>query len=189
MSDARLREFERRWNETGDPDARRAYERERARLGLEKLPRARIVHYIDDHWHGNLGSNGEFLFSEEDARLRSVRIAARCSVHLWPRDLYPPHGSAMRKRVYCTEIEEDVTCKSCLKSLNKPDQRVRHRTHYAPGSKDGRKRGIIPRPVCARNDSAKFTETFSWRLIEVNCPTCMRIMQRGRRRPRRTNVV
>jgi ribosomal protein S27E len=95
----------------------------------------------------------------------------------------------MRKVVHCTKDPTEVTCKTCLKSLNKPDKRVRYRTHYAPGTKSARARGDVePNPVCGRDDSDKFVQTFSHTMREVNCPICRRIMQRGRRKARKPRV-
>lgn len=182
MSDRRLRELERLWRETGDLEDRKRFEREHIRAGLGKLPRLKIVHYIDDEFHGHLGSDGEFKISKAKARRRSIVITSRCAVELFPRGA--GYGWKM-KPVYFTERPVEVTCKTCIKSLNKPDVRIRYRTHYAPGSRNGRERGVIPVPVCGRDDSEKFTQTFTYRMPEVNCPTCRRIMRKGHRSSRK----
>lgn len=185
MTDDRLRRLERAWLETGDIEDRKALDRERARVGLPSLPRLSIVHYIDDPWHGRLDGDGKLISGA--GRERWPTIKARCSVELWPRDLLKAFAT-MRKVVHYTEDPAEVTCKTCSKSLNKPDKpdrQIFYRTHYAPGSKDGRDRGITPVPVCGRDDSDKFTQTFTWRMLEMNCPACKRIMERGRRASRR----
>jgi hypothetical protein len=186
MSDQRLRQLERRWMETGAKEDRRAYARARKQAGLPPLPRECIRHYINPDHHGHLKEDGTFDLSERQARAGRNRIHSVCAVELWPRELYHRSlwGPTMRKTVFYTEDPDEVTCKTCLKSINKSDERVRHRTHYAPGSKGGRERGVKPTPVCGRNDSDKFTETFSWTMRDVNCPTCHRIMAQGRRRTR-----
>lgn len=186
MSDSRLRALERRWHATGTLEDRKAYDAARVRAGLPKLPRLKIVHYVDDEFHGHIGPDGDFALTESQARRRSIIVRSRCSVELWPRERWcPGYYKTMKKNVYYTENPEEVTCKTCLKSLNKPDERVRYRSHYAPGCWKGRERKITPVPVCGRDDSDKFTQTFTYRMPEVNCPACKRIMKMGRRASRK----
>lgn len=182
MSDDRLRLLERRWLSSGALEDRKAYEAARIRAGLEALPRLNIVHYVDDKFHGYF-KGGKVDLGEDTARRRQVVILSRCSVELWPRGA-GWYGIKM-KPVHHTEIIDEVTCKRCLASLNKPDERVRYRSHYAPGSWDGRNRKITPAPVCGRDDSERFTQTFTYRMTEVNCPACRRIMTMGRRASRK----
>ena len=188
MGDERLRELERRWQESGTKEDRKAYERERIRAGLGRLPRERIVHYVTEDRHGLVGPGGTILLSKKDVG-KEDRVLSQCGNELWPRNLRHEYYPSFRKNIYYTEDPDDVTCKSCRRSMDKPAERVRYRTHYAPGSKDGRKRGITPVPVCGRNDSDRFTETHSWRMAEVNCPACRRIMKMGRRASRKPRGV
>lgn len=185
MSDDRLRRLERRWHATGALEDRRAYNAARIRAGLPKLPRTKIVHYINEEQHGYL-KDGKVDLGEDTARRRQVVITSRCSVELWPRGL-GYYGIRM-KEVFFTEDVHEVTCKRCLKSLNKPDKRVRYRAHYAPGSRNGRERGITPVSVCGRDDSDRFIQTFTWLMREMSCPACKRIMARGHRRSRKPRL-
>ena len=187
MSDVRLREFERCWIEAGTPEAREAYNRELVRMGLPKLPREVVRHYVKDELHGNLGPDGKFDINVAHARQRTHVITSRCNVELWPREAgWPGYRSTMRKNIYYTEDEDEVTCKSCIRSLAKPDKRIYRREHYAPGSMSLLANGKeVLDPVCGRNDSARFEETFSYNMRSVTCPACKRIMTRGRRRARR----
>ncbi len=184
MSDRRLRELERRLLETGSEEDRKAYIIARKRAGLPDLPREVVRHYIDDGYHGHLGADGKFIVADigRQGLVRPMRVTSRCSVELWPRET--DDGWCRRwKKVFCTEDPTEVTCKTCLKSLNKPDQRIRRRVHYAPCSKVS----ATP-PVCGRNDSDSFQESFSWTMRDVTCPVCKRIMAGGRRSPRSPRV-
>ena len=192
MSDRRLRELERRWTESGSQEDRKAYDQARKRVGLSKLPREVIRHYIANELHGNCGPDGLFDIESDDltaVAMVSKRIHAACSVELWPRNLVAAQRGSdqtMKKNVYYTEDPEDVTCKTCVKSINKPDKRVYKRTHYAPGSKMLPVNGEeVPEPRCGRNDSNRFEESFSYDMRHVTCPACKRIMTFGRRRARR----
>jgi hypothetical protein len=163
---------------------RNAYERERIRAGIGKLPRLCIRHYIRPESHGCLDKDGKFDVDVANSTAgthafgyRSRGIYASCGSELWPRNDY--YGTR-KKTIHFTEDKDAVTCKTCLASINKPDKRVYRRCHYAPGSKTKE-----PVPVCGRNDSGKFEESFSYTMRDVNCPACRRIMEQGRRRPRR----
>jgi hypothetical protein len=185
MSDRQLRELERRWMETGSPEDRKVYAKARKRAGLENLPREVIRHFVRDVQHGVCNSVGKISLPKDRQNL----VLASCSVELWPRLGAEGHGyhRTMKKTVFYTEDPEEVTCKRCLKVYNKLPEGVRRRMHYAPGSKcaprdELRERVVVP--VCGRNDSDRFMESFSHSMREVNCPACRRIMERGRRRPR-----
>lgn len=179
MSDRRLRELERRWHESGSTQDRRAYEAARRRAGL---PRLVVRHYIHPDAHGVVGEGGKI-----DARLVATGthtsytrlVYSLCGVELFPR----AHGT-FRKNCYYTESTNEVTCKTCLRSLNKPEKRVRYRTHYAPGCMGD----SAPVPVCRRDDSEKFKQNYSHTMVDVNCPVCHRIMRKGARLPRRPSA-
>lgn len=184
MSDRRLRDLERRWQETGTKQDRKAYNRERVRAGLPPLPREVIRHYVDKNDHGLLGSDGRVDLPKREVNTR--RVLSTCGNELWPRNLRHTHYPTFRKEIHYTEDADEVTCKLCLRTMAKEARGGKSvRTHYAPGSRYGRERGITPIPVCGRNDSDKFMETFSWTMREVNCPACKRHMQPGQRRSRR----
>ena len=125
MSDRRLRELERRWKESGAKADRKAYAVARKRMGLPKLPREVIRHYIAHDKHGCLNAEGKIEFDRSRVG-RFHQVHALCSVQLWPRDGASGYGYArtMRKNIYYTEDQDEVTCKSCIKSLNMPDKRV-----------------------------------------------------------------
>ena len=173
MADERLRSLERA-AAAGDPDAAQALERHSKRAGIRLVVR----HYIQEEHHGAVGSSGkiELNASGPGWPIRADRIYSKCGVELWPRT-----GGFYRKKCHYTEHPEEVTCKTCLRSMSKPEKRVRYRTHYAPGSRGRRSNN----PVCGRDDSDKFEQTISWSMRGVNCPTCKLIMQKGRRRSRR----
>jgi len=181
MSDRRLRELERRWMETGDHNDRRAYNQARVRSGLPKLPREVIRHYIDEDQHGHL-EGGKFSLSDVVARRRSTVILSTCKTELWPREIGQIGlRSTFRKNIYFTEDRDEVTCKRCLATLNKPAERAYYRTHYAPGSKDR----STSEWVCGGVDGPRFVSTVSYTMRTVNCPRCKRVMERGRRQTRR----
>lgn len=191
MSDRRLRQLEREWLESGTKVARKRYDLARARAGLPRLPREVIRHYVDEKFHGHVGSDGEL---DIDLRLvDQLHVFSACGNELWPRNLRPLNqrfGDTFRKVIYYTEDSTDVTCKLCLRSMAKVDRGGKSvRTHYAPGSKCPPKgdlaRERVVRPICGRHDSDKFVETFSWTMREVNCPACKRVMRPGNRRPRK----
>ena len=196
MSDRQLRELERRWNESGSSEDRKALDRARVRSGLSKLPRLVIRHYIAHQHHGNCGPDGliDLVFNSPSGNswpVQTHRVHAACSVELWPRNLVAAHrgwDQSMKKNIYYTEDPDDVTCKTCIKSINKPDKRVYKRSHYAPGSKQPTRGSevneVVARPVCGRDDGARFEESFSYDMRTVNCPACKRVMARGRRRAR-----
>lgn len=186
MSDERLRALERRWMESGSSEDRKAYARERKRSGLPKLPREVIRHFVRDTQHGVCNSIGKISLPKDRQNL----VLASCSVELWPRlgaDGYG-YSRTMKKEVFYTEDAEEVTCKRCIKSINKLPNGVRRRVHYAPGCKnivisdDVGERAIVP--VCKRDDRDRFKESFSHTMSAVNCPACKRIMAQGRRSPR-----
>jgi len=199
MSDRRLRELERQWHETGSLELRRSYDMARVRAGLPKLPREVIRHYVAEASHGCCDANGK-IDRELPGRLASGRwgrfppddrVSASCGAELWPRNLLAEHQGlpkeqhTYRKEIFYTEDLDEVTCKSCLRSANKLPDGVKRRTHYAPGSRYGKNQAA---PVCSRDDSGKFDESYVWDLRNspsITCPACKRIMERGRRAPRR----
>jgi hypothetical protein len=187
MSDRRLRELERAWHETGSVEARADYNAALARAGQPKLPRLVIRHYIAPIHHGCVGPSGK-IETDYDLYSTSLRIHATCSVELWPRGLRGPEWAGC-KELHYTEDPREVTCKTCLRSVNKPDVKVRRRAHYAPGARyrleETNERVVVP--VCGRDDSDKFEESFIWDLSSgpLTCPACKRIMQKGQRRSRR----
>jgi hypothetical protein len=193
MSDRRLRDLERRWNETGSAEARKAYDRELKRVGAPPLPRLVIRHYVASYSHGHCGPDGLFdiNYTGGGCPIQQDRIHAACSVELWPRNLLAESRGwqqTMKKDIHYTEDPEEVTCKTCLRSINKPVKRVYKRTHYSPGARlaiedDVNERTVVP--LCGRDDSKRFEETFSYNMGTVNCPACRRIMNKGKRRPRR----
>jgi len=188
MSDRRLRELERAWNESGSTQDQRRYELELKRAGL---PRLVIRHYVTVEEHGHCGPDGEFDIEfkfDGGWPIRPNTINAACSVELWPRNAQAAaRGWAQTlKKVYYTEDPALVTCKTCIGSINKPAVRLYKREHYAPGS------GLAPGSavaVCGRDDSHRFEETFSHSMRGVTCPACKRIMKKGRRSPRRPAAV
>lgn len=186
MADTRLRRLERAWQETGCREARKAYEMERKRLRLGRLV---IRHYVAEHHHGHCGPDGLFDIEFDSVRpwTNTDKVFAACSVELWPRNLVAEARGweqTMKKKIHYTEDPDEVTCKTCLRSINKaPDDAKRVRRHYAPGSRDGAKP-----PVCGRDDSEKFDERFEWTMQGVNCPACKRVMKMGRRAPRSPRV-
>lgn len=194
MSDLRLRELERRWLETGSKEDRKAYAAARRRAGLPPPPRTCIRHYVRTEDHGDVGPDGKFdlVYEAKSGRYPwdhdgEKKVYAACSVELWPRNLRAiarGWDPTMKKEVFYTEDPDEVTCKTCLKIINKPQDRELRRTHYAPGSRGLPKGGQGVRPVCGRNDSDKFTETFAWRMADVNCPACKKVMAKGKRRSR-----
>jgi len=199
MSDRRLRELERRWNESDSPEDRKNYDMARKRMGLTRLPRDVVRHYVEVAKHGICGPDGLIasrLDNWTSYRPGRDKVSSACSVELWPRDLYSRlrgWKTTLRKEVFYTEDTEEVTCKKCLQFIDKPAYKNR-RKHYAPGSKIGVIRDdagqLVVTPVCGRDDSEKFEETYCHTMAGVNCPSCKRIMCRGRiasRRPRSTN--
>lgn len=195
MSDQRMRGLERRYQASGDPADRSAWESEHIRAGLGKLPRLVIRHYIDEEHHGRCNSSGAIDIKVDRKSggwpYHTNKIRAKCSVELWPRDLvydrYPPK----MKKVFYTEDPHDVTCKRCLASINKPGVRVRRRVHYAPSQRAAIERGERVVPVCGRDDSDRFEESFIWDLSSgpLTCPACRRTMQRGRRAARHPRLA
>jgi len=192
MSDRDLREKERAWLETGNAEDRAQFNAARVRMGLPKLPRLVIRHYIAVEHHGCCNDTGEIgiqLNEKGGWPYHSDRIKSTCSVELWPRDAHPTVFYAPKmKAVFYTEDASEVTCKRCLASLNKPDVKVRRRVHYAPSQRLVIERGERPTPVCGRDDSEKFEEQFIWDLSSapMTCPSCRRMMQRGQRAARAT---
>lgn len=173
MADEELRRIE-RLARSGDPDAIERLRRHRERTGTW-LP---AVHYVPDDYHVYLDADGKFTidrYRDYDARGRIYEILSTCKVRLWPRG-----ERTQRKICRFTRNILDVTCKTCLRSLNAPKVRRTLRRHYAPGSYGGR----ITAPVCGKNDSAKYREVLHHTMRGVTCATCIRIMQRGRRLPR-----
>jgi len=193
MSDRRLRELERRYAESNSKEDRKAYAVARKRSGLPKLPRLVIRHYVAVESHGHCDVQGEFDIRCDFTGgwpIRADTINAACSVELWPRNrLSAARGWAQTlKEVFYTEDVEEVTCKTCVKSINNPKKRIYKRAHYVPGSKQAsRKSGVnevVAIPVCGRDDSKRFEQSYFYTMTNVTCPACRRIMYGGRRRPR-----
>lgn len=174
MADERLRDIERAAR-SGDLNALARLRRERERTGT-LIP---AVHYVPEDNHIQLNDDGTFnLDPQRDRFTFGVRFEVRspCNVILWPRT-----ERTFRKVCRFTSDPINVTCKTCLRSMAKPPVRKVIRRHYAPGSRDGRH----ARPVCEKSDPNKYKESFHYTMKEVNCPICMRIMQRGRHKRRR----
>lgn len=187
MSDRRLRELERRWAESGTKEDRKTYDKVRQRMGLPKLPREVIRHYVQTSQHGHCGDDGKFDIEYDATKggwpIKASKIHSVCAVELWPRDIYwrsRGFDSTMRKEIFYTEDPDEVTCKTCIRSINKPDKRTYRRIHYAPGTATGAARPA----VCGTEGDPKFDESQSHTMNAVTCPACRRIMYRGRRRSR-----
>lgn len=169
MADERLRDLERRARH-GDQAAATELRRARQRAGTY-LP---AVHFAPEDCHEFVNSEGKF-----DKKLMIPKapwyILAPCKAELWPRN-----SPTFRKVCRYTTDPVDVTCKTCLRSLNAPKVRKVLRRHYAPGSAGGRP----AQPVCKKSNPHKYREEFLHTMKDVNCPICCRIMQKGKRRSR-----
>lgn len=189
MSDRQLRELERAWNESGLAEDCRRYDLARRRAGL---PRLVIRHYVAVEEHGHCGPDGEFDIKCNFAGWPlPSSINAACGVELWPRNRIAAARSWAQtlKEVYYAEDPTQVTCKTCIGSINKPVQRIYKRVHYAPGSRVTDELAGQAEPVCGRDDSVRFKETYSFNMRDVTCPACRRIMRKGHRQSRRPRTI
>lgn len=159
----------------GDHAAAAALRRARVRAAIK----TDVIHFVPSDYHECLDESGKFTFPGKNPRYSggpfSYRIMSPCGVTLFPRG-----EPTQRKICHFTRSVTEVTCKTCLRSLNAVLPRKTNRRHYAPGSFGGR----TSSPVCGKSDPVRYRETFSPSMIGVNCPVCMRTMQKGRRRAR-----
>lgn len=170
--DEDLRRIE-RLARAGDPDAIARLRLARHRAGTF-VP---AVHFVPVDYHDYLNSEGKFDIDKKsrDGHGRLYYVMSPCGVMLWPRG-----QPTQRKVCRFTADPIEVTCKTCVRSLNAPKERKDFRHHYAPGSFGGRPAS----PVCQKSDPNKYRETFQHSMKKVSCPICIRVMQKGRRRSR-----